>query len=96
MSPGLIPGTGLGRFAKPGDPIPSASHPDAKSVATGAQSIMAALTRDDIPEDPEQIFLTSWGDWWPKDVYGLSLDRQLQEKWCPGKEEIEKAEGLTA
>lgn len=96
MSPGLIPGTGLGRFAKPGDPIPSSSHPDAKSVATGAQSIMAALTRDDIPEDPEQIFLTSWGDWWPKDVYGLSLDRQLQEKWCPGKEEIEKAEGLTA
>lgn len=44
--------------------------------------------------DPEQIFLTSWGEWWPKDVYAMSLDTALQNKWCLGREEIEKAEGL--
>lgn len=94
VSPGLIPGTGLGRFSKPGDPLPSPSHPDAKSISVGAQSIMEALTRNDIPADPEQIFLTSWGEWWPKDVYGLSLNRELQDKWCPSKEEIEQAENV--
>ncbi|ROV91968.1 hypothetical protein VSDG_07627 [Cytospora chrysosperma] len=96
VSPGLIPGTGLGRFAKPGDPLPSPSHPDAKGIPDGAQSILAALMRNDLPEDPEQIFLTSWGEWWPKNQYGLSLDKTLQDKWCPGKEDIEKAEGVMA
>lgn len=62
----------------------------------GAQSIYEAFVRDDIPQDPEQIFLTSWGEWWPKDVYELSLDNALQDKWCPSKEEIEKDVGISA
>ncbi|KAK4451530.1 NAD(P)-binding protein [Podospora aff. communis PSN243] len=93
VSPGLIPGTGLGRGM--GMDLPK-NMPDAKSVPEGAASILAALTRDDLPEDPEQIFLTSWGEWWPKDVYGKTLDRELQEKWCPCRDEIEKEEGLVS
>ncbi|KAK8071459.1 NAD(P)-binding protein [Apiospora hydei] len=96
VSPGLIPGTNLARHMAAGQQGPDPNHPDAKSVATGAQSILAALTRDDLPADPEQLFLTSWGEWWPKDVYGLSLDKELQDKWCPGVEEIEREEGISA
>jgi len=55
---------------------------------------LRAVTIEEFPEDPEQIFLTSWGEWWPKDVYANSLDRQLQEKWSPSKEQIEREEGL--
>jgi len=54
------------------------------------------LTRDDVPTDPEQIFLTSWGEWWSKEVYSKNLDRALQDKWCPSKEEIEQEEGVLA
>jgi hypothetical protein len=70
--------------------------PDAKSVPEGAQNILRAaeVKSSNFPEDPEQIFLTSWGEWWSKDVYSLSLDKALQDKWSPGKEEIEKEEGL--
>ncbi|KAI1139721.1 NAD(P)-binding protein [Hypoxylon sp. FL0543] len=93
VSPGLIPGTGLPRGTKMQLPV---NHPDAKSVPEGAQSILRAFTRDDFPEDPEQIFLTSWGEWWPKDVYKLTLDKNLQDKWCPSKDEIEKEEGINA
>ncbi|KAK5654043.1 hypothetical protein OQA88_7721 [Cercophora sp. LCS_1] len=87
VSPGLIPGTGIGRGM---DVKLLASMPDAKSVPEGAASILRAFERDDFPEDPEQIFLTSWGEWWPKDVYGKTLDVNLQNKWCPSKEEIER------
>jgi len=93
VSPGLIPGTGLGRgfsFQMP------PNLPDAKSVPEGAESILRAFDRNDLPEDPEQIFLTSWGEWWPKDVYGKTLDKGLQEKWCPSKEAIEREEGVAA
>jgi hypothetical protein len=62
----------------------------------GGENVLRALERNDLPEDPEQIFLTSWGEWWPKDVYGLSLDKKLQDKFCLSKEELEKDEGLTA
>ena len=93
VSPGLIPGTGLFRHAKTGLPP---NHPDAKSNEQGGANINAALFRDDFPEDPEQIFLTSWGEWWPKDVYADALDQELQNKWCLSKEEIEKQEGVTA
>lgn len=96
VSPGLIPGTGLPRYTKPGDPVPSPSMPDAKSIPEGARNILAAFTRNDIPEDPERIFLTSWGEWWPKEEYGLSLDKVLQERWCPDKDDIERTEGVTA
>ncbi|KAI0193622.1 hypothetical protein EV127DRAFT_423737 [Xylaria flabelliformis] len=90
VSPGFIPGTGLGRHSDHKFDINSL--PDAKSVDEGAKSILEAFTRDDFPSDPQQIFLTSWGEWWPKDVYSLSLDEALQDKWSPSKEEIEKEE----
>ncbi|KAI1800177.1 NAD(P)-binding protein [Daldinia bambusicola] len=94
VSPGLIPDTNLSRNS---DQFQlNAKHPDAKTVPEGAQSIYRAFVRDDFPEDPDQIFLTSWGEWWPKDVYGLTLDKALQDKWSPSKDEIEKEEGLTA
>ena len=63
--------------------------------STGAASILRAVTRDDFPEDPEQIFLTSWGEWWSKDVYGLTLDKKLQDKWCASKEDLEMDEGVS-
>ncbi|KAI1104400.1 NAD(P)-binding protein [Jackrogersella minutella] len=91
VSPGLIPGTGLSRTSAM--PIP-ANLPDAKSIPEGAQSLFRAFTREDFPEDPDQIFLTSWGEWWPKDIFKLSLDKDLQNKWCPSKDVIEKEEGI--
>ncbi|KAI1813627.1 hypothetical protein GGS20DRAFT_586309 [Poronia punctata] len=93
VSPGLIPNTGIMRG---GDGKIPTQHPDAKSVPEGAQSVLAAFTRDDLPEDPEQMFLTSWGEWWPKDVYSLALDKELQEKWSPSLETIEKEEGIAS
>ncbi|RYP40959.1 hypothetical protein DL769_011684 [Monosporascus sp. CRB-8-3] len=93
VSPGLIPQTNLARNS---DMRLDMSMPDAKTVSEGAESLLGAFTRDDFPEDPEQIFLTSWGEWWPKDVYALTLDRNLQDKWSPSKEEIEKEEGIGA
>ncbi|KXJ86285.1 hypothetical protein Micbo1qcDRAFT_140479 [Microdochium bolleyi] len=93
VSPGLVPGTRIDRHKML---QLSQSLPDAKTVPEGAQSIYQAFIRDDIPQDPEQIFLTSWGEWWPKDVYGLSLDHALQDKWCPNKEEIEQEAGISA
>ncbi|KAI0531982.1 hypothetical protein GGR58DRAFT_523761 [Xylaria digitata] len=90
VSPGLVPETGLGRHLNiKGD---ANNLPDARPIDEGAKSLLQAFTRNDFPSDPEQIFLTSWGDWWPKDVYGLSLDEALQEKWSPSKEQIEKEE----
>lgn len=71
-------------------------HVAVTDLYTGARSILAALTRDDLPEDPERMFLTSWGDWWSKDVYEKSLDKELQNKWCPSKDEIEKETGISA
>ena len=61
---------------------------------TGARSLLHAFEATEIPEDPEQIFLTSWGEWWPKSVYERSLDRVLQDKWCPSREQIEKEAGI--
>ena len=93
VSPGLIPGTGLGRHI---DFALTMDMPDAKTVPEGAQNILRAVEvkTSDFPEDPEQIFLTSWGEWWGKDVYGLSLDQALQDRWSPSREEIEKVERL--
>lgn len=65
---------------------------DAKKI--GAQSILRAFMRDDFPEDPDRIFLTSWGEWWDSDTIGKTLDKELQDRWCPEKEEVEAEEGL--
>lgn len=65
-------------------------------LIVGAQSILAAFTRSDFPSDPDQIFLTSWGEWWGKDVIEKSLDKELQDKWSWSKEEIEKEAGIAA
>ncbi|KXX77792.1 WW domain-containing oxidoreductase [Madurella mycetomatis] len=92
VSPGLIPQTGISRGS--GMKL-TMDMPDAKTVPEGAASVLRAFTRDDFPDDPEQIFLTSWGEWWSKDIYGLTLDKALQDKWCPSKEEIERDEGLS-
>jgi len=70
--------------------------PDAKPVPDGATNLLRAFTINDFPDDPEQIFLTSWGEWWGKDVYALSLDEALQNKWCLSKEDIEKYENVAA
>ena len=118
VSPGLIPGTGLGRYSGMKLTMDMA---DAKPVTTGAfvllvtsqvqrgkarvgkltvmigaQSILAAFTRSDFPSDPDRIFLTSWGEWWEKDVIEKSLDKELQDKWSWSKEEIEKEAGIAA
>ncbi|KAI0850122.1 NAD(P)-binding protein [Daldinia vernicosa] len=93
-SPGLVPNTNLLRSSEHYSML--VNHPDAKTVPEGAQSIYRAFIRDDFPEDPDQIYLSSLGEWWSKDLYGLTLDKDLQDKWSPSKEEIEKEEGLTA
>lgn len=91
VSPGLIPHTGLGRGS--GIEIP-AHLPDAKSVPEGAQSIIAAMSRSDFPEDRDRIFLTSWGEWWEKQVIERTVDKELQDKWSPSREELEKDAGI--
>ncbi|KAF2431516.1 NAD(P)-binding protein [Tothia fuscella] len=91
VSPGLIPDTGIARHLPIFERNPEMMK-DAKPIETGARSILEAFTRDDFPEDPEQIFLTSWGEWWPKDMYKLSVDKALQNKWSPTQEQVEKDE----
>ncbi|KAM3511872.1 hypothetical protein MY11210_004490 [Beauveria gryllotalpidicola] len=93
VSPGLVPGTGIGRGSS--IKLPTGS-PDAKTVPQGAQSLLAALTRSDFPQDPDCIFLTSWGEWWDKSVFEKTLDKQLQDKWSFSKEDIEKEAGISA
>ncbi|PYI01875.1 short-chain dehydrogenase/reductase [Aspergillus sclerotiicarbonarius CBS 121057] len=89
VSPGLIPSTKLATNMGL-----TMDMPDAKTIPEGAQNLLRAFSVNDFPSDPEQIFLTSWGEWWPKDVYAMALDVGLQKKWCLSREEIEKAEGL--
>ncbi|KAF2448892.1 NAD(P)-binding protein [Karstenula rhodostoma CBS 690.94] len=95
VSPGFIPGTALTRDAieKLGKGIfPEAIMKSAKSVPEGAQSILAAYTRQDLPEDQRQIFLTSWGEWWATEVLEVSLDTALQDKWSASLAQIEREE----
>ncbi|KAF4466125.1 hypothetical protein FALBO_7013 [Fusarium albosuccineum] len=110
VSPGLIPATGIGRGSgmKITTDMPDAkSVPEGKSSSIparefrlifgiGARSILGAFERSDFPEDPDRIFLTSWGEWWEKSVIEASVDKALQDKWCPSKEEIERDEGISA
>ncbi|KAG5956836.1 hypothetical protein E4U57_002265 [Claviceps arundinis] len=91
VSPGMIPHTGLGREAGFSVPdIPSMSE----TIPQGASQILKGLSRDDCPPDPERIFLTSWGSWLERSEVGKALDKGLQEKWCPSKEELEKEAGI--
>lgn len=64
-------------------------------MPAGAQSLLRAFTRSDFPEDPDEIFLTSWGEWWSRDTIEKSLDKALQDKWSPSKEEIEAEAGIS-
>ncbi|KAJ7186124.1 hypothetical protein C8R46DRAFT_982931 [Mycena filopes] len=89
VSPGRIPNTNVGAAMKL-----TMDMPDAKSVSEGATSILRAFTVDDFPEDPDRVFLTSWGEWWGRDEISVTLDKKLQDRWCPSKEEIEREEGL--
>ncbi|KAG5982307.1 hypothetical protein E4U55_002079 [Claviceps digitariae] len=93
VSPGLVPKTGLGRN---GGLKIQTDAPDAKTVAQGAASILEAFSRSDFPEDPDRIFLTSWGEWWEKDIIGKTVDKNLQDKWCPSKTDLEKDAGISA
>ncbi|KAL1593797.1 hypothetical protein SLS60_010529 [Paraconiothyrium brasiliense] len=94
VSPGLIPDTNLARHAmeRMNFKFPESIMKDAKSIPEGAQSILAAYSRQDVPQDPAQIFLTSWGEWWPLDVLASTLDTALQDKWSPSLAQIEKEE----
>jgi len=94
VSPGMVPGTGIGRHLPPYK-IPEGMLKDAISVPQSGEAVLRAFTRDDLPEDPQRIFLASWGEWWDSDVYKLSLDKELQDQWSPSKEEIEKEEGIS-
>lgn len=92
VSPGFIPSTGLSRETDFADKFKNI--PGGKSVQEGAASLLAAFTRNDLPEDQDLIFLTSWGEWWGRDKLEKTLDKGLQDKWSPGREEIEVEEGL--
>ncbi|KAJ7137963.1 hypothetical protein C8R44DRAFT_661105 [Mycena epipterygia] len=94
VSPGYIPGTGLGRHS---DVQPTKEQQArAKTIAEGAQTILLAFMRDDFPVDPEQIFFTTSGEWWGRDVLEKTLDETLQDRWCLSREEIEREAGISA
>ncbi|KAK5659951.1 hypothetical protein OQA88_13416 [Cercophora sp. LCS_1] len=93
VSPGLVPGTNIGKGMGVDFTM---EWPGARRVEDGAASIIEALKRNDFPDDPDLVFLTSWGEWWGRGVLEMTLDKGLQDRWCPGKEEIEREEGLDA
>ncbi|KAG5973387.1 hypothetical protein E4U58_005212 [Claviceps cyperi] len=93
VSPDMIPHTGLGREAGFSVPV---VPPISESIPRGASQILRGLSRSDCPLDPERIFLTSGGSWLEKSEVGKALDKDLQEKWCPSKEELEKEAGIAA
>lgn len=86
VSPGLVPRTGIGK----GMGMDFTGWDGARELHEGAASIIAAFHREDFPEDPDLVFLTSWGEWWGRDVLEKTLDKELQDRWCPGREEIER------
>ena len=50
--------------------------------------MLRAFTCTNMPDDPDRIFLTSGGAWYQTTDIQNSLDKELQKKWSPGKEEI--------
>ncbi|KAG5994400.1 hypothetical protein E4U52_001206 [Claviceps spartinae] len=91
VSPGMVPHTGLGRGT--GYQVP-ANLSFSETRHQGGSRIVGALFRSDFPDDPERIFLHSKGDWWGTEDIAESLDKELQEKWCPRMEELEKDAGI--
>ncbi|KAK8076043.1 hypothetical protein PG994_003315 [Apiospora phragmitis] len=89
VSPGLIPMTGIFREYKESK-RPTMKSQDAKTVEEGAQSLLRAFKCTDMPDDPDRIFLTSWGQWWERSDIQNTLDRELQEKWSPSEEKIRR------
>ncbi|KAK0622430.1 hypothetical protein B0T14DRAFT_426089 [Immersiella caudata] len=89
VSPGLVPATNIGTGMGVDFTM---DWPGAREIGDGAASIIEAFRRDDFPENADQVFLTSWGEWWGRDVLEKTLDRELQDRWCPGKEKIEEDE----
>ncbi|KAK8117900.1 uncharacterized protein PG998_006181 [Apiospora kogelbergensis] len=89
VSPGLIPDTGIFRNYDQ-EKRPTMASTDAKTVEEGARSLLRAFTCTDMPEDPDRIFLTSWGEWWETSEIQASLDKELQNKWSPSKNDIQR------
>ncbi|KAK8015962.1 hypothetical protein PG991_008850 [Apiospora marii] len=87
VSPGLIPDTGIFRNYT-GPNRPTMQSTDAKTVEEGAKSLLRAFTCTDMPEDPDRIFLTSWGAWGESSHIQHTLDKELQNKWSPSEKEI--------
>ncbi|KAH8885962.1 NAD(P)-binding protein [Thozetella sp. PMI_491] len=90
VNPGVVPNTNIGKGA---GLVLTWEMPSAKSIPDGAGIILGAFWVNDFPDDPEQIFRAQKG-WLDKETYQVTLDRDLQEKWCLGREELEKQEGI--
>lgn len=68
-------------------------HPlKAKSPVGGEELICQGFTRKEFPKDVEQIYLSA-REWLSTETSKITLDKQLQDKWSPSKEDIEKDEG---
>ncbi|KAI1434996.1 hypothetical protein GGR50DRAFT_359250 [Xylaria sp. CBS 124048] len=92
VSPGSVPNTGIYRTGN----IELPHHAiDTISVNEAARNLVRGLTVDDFPEDRDEIFLLSDGDFLASDYYRETLDERLQERWSPSLEVIEKQEGIT-
>ncbi|KAG5973388.1 hypothetical protein E4U58_005213 [Claviceps cyperi] len=87
----MIPHTGLGREAGFSVPV---VPPISESIPRGAAQILSGLWRSKFPSDPERIFLTSGGAWLGKSSVAKILGSDLQDQWCPSKEELEKEAGI--
>ncbi|KAK8091590.1 hypothetical protein PG997_001951 [Apiospora hydei] len=59
-----------------------------KTVEEGTRSLLRAFTCMDMPEDPDRIFLSCRGEWWAASKIHHTLDKELQNKWSPGKEAL--------
>ncbi|KAJ7699726.1 hypothetical protein B0H16DRAFT_1749313 [Mycena metata] len=107
VSPGFIPNTGLSAGAglkftmdMPGaKPVSEGMHLSClvcakfsdESDPLGGSSIVRALARD---EDPDRIFLTDGGEWWGREELYVALEKDLQDKWSPSREQTEQEEGI--
>ncbi|KAJ7749993.1 hypothetical protein B0H16DRAFT_1318952, partial [Mycena metata] len=92
VSPGFIPSTGLsaGAGLKFTMDMPGAKLND----PLGGSNILRAFAGDDFPEDSDCIVLTDGGEWWGREELAVTLDKDLQDKWCPSREKIGQEEGI--